>query len=73
MPVLLLALFVAWEVRAGDLWGAAFGATALAYALVSPHEKVGAARWRVYAVRLIAMAFFSIAALAIWETLSRPK
>jgi hypothetical protein len=70
MPVLLLTLFVAWQVRAGDFWGAAFGGLGLAYALVAPHEELGAPRWRVYGVRLLTIVFIGVAVLAIWQTLA---
>lgn len=70
MPVALMTFFVAFRFRAGDLWGAAFGMTALAYALVAPHETEGAPRWRVNGVRLITVVFLVFAALAIWRTLS---
>jgi hypothetical protein len=70
MPIALVSLFVVQQVRTGDIWGATFGATALAYAIVAPHETVGAPRWRVHGVRLIGLVFTVVAALAIWKTLS---
>lgn len=70
MPIALVSLFIVQQVRTGDIWGAAFGATALAYAIVAPHETVGAPRWRVYGVRLIALVFAGITVLAIWKTFS---
>lgn len=71
MPVLVVSLFVAHRIKAGDFWGAGFGAMALAYALVAPHEEVGAARWRVYSIRVLTVMFVCVAILAIWRTLSK--
>jgi len=70
MPIALVSVFVFQQIRTGDLWGAAEPATALAYAIVAPHETVGAPRWRVYGVRLTAVVFAVFAILAIWKTFS---
>jgi hypothetical protein len=69
LAVLLLGAFVALQVRAMDYWGAAFGAVGLAYALIAPHPRQQAVRWRRYGVYLITWSFVALALMAILKTL----